>query len=121
MKTGLTMDNISNYIKRDIYEYLIFGVALFLTYLSSLYSFLLFHSIAELFSIIISGGIFLIGWNTRKYITNSFFLVLGVSFIFIGIIDLLHTLAYTGMGVFPSPSTNLTAQLWISARYVEAF
>ena len=121
MKTGLTMDNISNYIKRDIYEYLIFGVALFLTYLSSLYSFLLFHSIAELFSIIISGGIFLIGWNTRKYITNSFFLVLGVSFIFIGIIDLLHTLAYTGMGVFPPPSTNLTAQLWISARYVETF
>jgi PAS domain S-box-containing protein len=115
------MSNISSYVKRDIYEYLIFGLALFLTYLSSLYSYLLFHSIAELFSIIISGGIFLIGWNTRKYIKSSFFLVLGVSFIFIGAIDLLHTLAYSGMGVFPSPSSNLATQLWIAGRYVKAF
>jgi PAS domain S-box-containing protein len=115
------MRNISRYAKRDIYEYLIFGLALFFTYLSSLYSYLLFHSIAELFSIIISGGIFLIGWNTRKYIKSSFFLVLGVSFIFIGILDLLHTLAYSGMGVFPSPSTNLATQLWIAGRYVKAF
>ena len=115
------MNRISKYFKRDIYEYLIFGFALFLTYLSSLYSYLLFHSIAELFSIIISGGIFLIGWNTRKYIKNSFFLVLGVSFIFIGIIDLLHTLAYSGMGVFPGSSSNLATQLWVAGRYVKAF
>ena len=115
------MNPISKYFKRDIYEYLIFGFALFLTYLSSLYSYLLFHSIAELFSIIISGGIFLIGWNTRKYIKNSFFLVLGVSFIFIGIIDLLHTLAYSGMGVFPGSSSNLATQLWVAGRYVKAF
>ena len=105
---------------RDLLEYLLFIFALFLTYLTSLYSYLLFHSIAEFFSLIISGGIFILGWNTRKYIKNSFFLVLGISFLFIGVIDLTHTLAFSEMGLIPSSDTNLIIQLWISARYVQA-
>ncbi len=104
---------------RETLEYGLFIFGLILTYLSSLYSYLLFHSIAELFSIIIAGSIFLIGWNSRKYIENSFFLVLGISFIFVGIIDLIHTLAYSGMGVFIGFTSNLTTQLWISARYIQ--
>lgn len=104
---------------RDLLEYLLFIFALFLTYFTSLFSHLLFHSIAELFSFIISCGIFILGWNTRKYIKNSFFLVLGVSFIFFGVIDLTHTLAYSEMGVIPLSDANLAIQLWISARYVQ--
>lgn len=105
---------------RDLLEYLLFIFALFLTYLTSLYNYLLFHSIAELFGFIVSGGIFILGWNTRKYITNSFFLVLGVSFLFIGIIDLAHTLAFSGMGLIHSSDSNLILQLWETARYVQA-
>jgi PAS domain S-box-containing protein len=107
--------------RKGLFEYTLFIFGLLLTYLSSLYSYLLFHSIAELFSIIISGGIFLIGWNSRKYVQNSFFLVLGLSFIFVGILDLIHTLAYSGMGVFIGFTSNLPTQLWISARYLQAF
>jgi PAS domain S-box-containing protein len=46
--------------------------------------------------------------------------VLGTAFLFIGIIDLLHTLAYKGMNIFPGYDANLPAQLWIMARYMEA-
>ena len=46
--------------------------------------------------------------------------MLGVSFLFVGIIDLIHTLAYSGMGIFVGYSSNLPTQLWISARYIQA-
>jgi len=105
---------------RDLIEYGILIISLFLTYLISFYNYLLFHSIAEVISIVISGGIFLVGWHSRKYMKSSFFLTLGISFLFISAIDLLHTLAYSGMGVFNVIGSNLATQLWIVARYWQA-
>ena len=113
-------DSKTSIIRHDSIEYIILIVGLFLTYLASLYSFLLFHSIIEVFSIVIAGGVFLIGWHSRKYMNSSFFLVLGVSFLFISVIDLVHTLAYSGMGVFLEFDANLPTQLWIVARYWQA-
>jgi len=81
---------------------------------------LLFHTLAELFSIVIKITIFAILYNSREHIDNSFFLIVGLSFIFIGFIDLIHTLAYTGMNIFIGYDTNLPAQLWISARYLQS-
>jgi PAS domain S-box-containing protein len=89
-------------------------------YLSSLYSYLLFHSIAEVFSIVVACGIFIIAWNSRRFQENSYFILIGIAFLFVGITDLLHTLAYSGMGVFPEYGTNLATQLWIVARYFQA-
>ena len=89
-------------------------------YASSLYNFLLFHGIAELFSIVIAFGIFIIAWNSRQFIDNSYFIFIGVAYLFVGILDLIHTLAYTGMGVFPGYGTNLPAQLWMCSRYIES-
>ena len=95
-------------------------IVLFVLYLMSYYNYLLFHSIAELFSITIAFSIFIIGWNSRKYMNNSYFLFLGIVYLFVGLIDLIHTLGYTGMGIFLGYETNLPAQLWIAARYLEA-
>ncbi len=106
--------------KRDYLEPSIFFIIVFGIYLSSYYSFLLFHTIAELFSIIIAGGIFVIAWNSRKNIDNSFFLVIGISFLFMGFIDLLHTLAYAGMNIFIGYDANLPTQLWILGRYLQS-
>ncbi|MFX1502738.1 MAG: MASE3 domain-containing protein, partial [Promethearchaeota archaeon] len=99
---------------------IVFLLILFLTYLTQFYSYLLFHTIAELFSVVIAFGIFVIGWNTRKNIESSIFLVLGVSLLYIGSIDLIHTLAYKGMGIFVGYDANLPTQLWIAARYLQA-
>jgi len=89
-------------------------------YLSSLYSYILFHSIVEIFSIIVSSCIFLIAWNSRRFLDNNYVLFIGISFLFIAIIDILHTLAYKGMGVFLGYDTNLPTQLWIIMRYMLA-
>ncbi|MHC4165621.1 MAG: PAS domain S-box protein [Planctomycetota bacterium] len=85
----------------------------------SLYNYLLFHGIAELFSIVVACGIFMFAWNSRQFIKNSYFLFIGIAYLFVGNLDLVHTIAYKGMGVFPGYEANLSTQLWIAARYVE--
>ncbi len=89
-------------------------------YLTTLYSYLLFHSLAELFCVAIAGGIFMISWHFRRYSISGYFLFIGIAFLYIGIIDLLHALAYSGMGVFRGYGADLPTQLWISARYMQA-
>ncbi len=89
-------------------------------YLSSLYSYLLFHSLAEVFSIAVAWVIFFLAWNVRRYLPNSYLLFLGIAYACIGFMDILHLLAYKGMGVFPEYGANLPTQLWIGARYLES-
>jgi len=86
----------------------------------SLHSFLLFHSLVEMFSIIVACGIFVIAWNSRRFADNSYFSLLGIAYLFVAGIDLVHTLVYKGMGVFPAHGSNAATQLWISARYLES-
>ncbi len=107
-------------VNPELFEILVFSIALVFTFFSSFINYLLFHSIAEIFSIVIAGGVFFVGWNSRRYMENSFFLILGVSSLFIGIIDLIHTLAYTGMHIFEGYTSNLPTSLWIAARYLQA-
>jgi hypothetical protein len=78
---------------------------------TALYSSLLFHTLAELFSIVIVGVIFVIAWNCRGNLRNSFLLVLGVGYLFVATVDLLHTLAYKGMGVFSGFDANLPTRV----------
>lgn len=96
------------------------GLVLFGLYLTSLYSYLLFHSLAEIFSIVIAFSIFVLAWNSRRFLDNGYLLFLGIAYLFIAGIDLVHTLAYKGMGVFPGYDANLPTQLWIAARYLES-
>ncbi|MDH7510611.1 MAG: MASE3 domain-containing protein [Methanolinea sp.] len=98
----------------------IFAVLLVLAIIST-YNYLVFHSIIEIFTIIVSFSIFFLIWNSRKYIDNGFFIILGAGFLFSGGIDIVHTLAYKGMGVFPFGGADLPTQLWIAARYLQAF
>lgn len=101
------------------YLYFIAGILVFLgLYLASLYSYLLFHSLAEIFSIVVAYGIFMVAWNSRRFLDNHYFLFIGIAYLFVGGLDLIHTLAYKGMGVFEGYETNLPTQLWIAARYM---
>ena len=65
-------------------------------------------------------SLFVVAWNTRKYTKNRYLLFLGIAFLFVAILDLIHTFAYRGMGIFTGFSTNLPTQLWISARFLQA-
>ena len=88
-------------------------------YAASTYSYLLFHGLAELFSVVVACGIFALAWNSRRVLDNNYLMLVGVAYLFVGGLDLVHTLAYKGMGVFPAGGTNLATQLWIATRYVE--
>jgi len=101
------------------YPYFIAGILVFLgLYLTSLYHYLLFHSLAEIFSITIACGIFMIAWNSRQFIDNNYLLFIGIAYLFVAGVDLIHALAYKGMGVFEGYETNLATQLWIATRYM---
>ena len=95
-------------------------LALLGLYLISLDNYLLFHTLAELFSIAIVWGIFMLAWNSRQFIDNNYLLFIGIAYLFVGSVDLIHTLAFSGMNIFQGYGTNLPTQLWIVARYIES-
>ena len=110
----------SHKVNPEILEFSILFLGLILVFITRFYKYLLFHSIAEIFSIVIAGGVFLVGWSSRKYMKGSFFLILGISSLFIIALDLIHTLSYSGMQIFTEFDANLPTSLWIAARYLQA-
>jgi len=87
----------------------------------SQYNYLVFHTLAELFSIVVAWSLFIIVWNTRKTIKNDSLIFLGIAYLFIGCVDLGHTLSYKGMGILGvGYGSNPATQLWIIARYMES-
>jgi len=83
-------------------------------------SYLFFHSLVEIFCVVVAFGVFTVFWNARRFLDNGCFLFLGIAYLFVGVLDLLHALAYEGMGVFEGGGANLGTQLWIAARYLES-
>jgi PAS domain S-box-containing protein len=88
--------------------------------LTGRFGYLLFHSLAELFSIAIACGMFMVVWNARRFLANDFLLFIATAYLFVAGIDTLHTLAFKGMGVFAEPGANWPTQLWIAARYLQS-
>ncbi len=83
-------------------------------------NYLLFHALVEISSVVIGSGIFVLAWHGRRYLDHQFFLVMGIALLCTSGLDLLHTLAYKGMGVFPGYDADLPTQLWIAARYLHS-
>ncbi len=97
------------------------GIAILLAIvLSRSVNYLLFHSLVEIFSIIVACGIFMVAWNTRRFHRSGFFLFIGIAFFFVAVLDLFHTFAYKGIGILPHAGVDLSAQLWLSARFIQA-
>lgn len=99
-----------------------FGISVLTAlFVVSRYNFLLFHGLAELFSIAVAWALAMLVWNTRRIIHNDALVFIAIAYFFIGFVDLIHTLAYKGMGVFDDKwGANLPTQLWIAARYMES-
>ncbi len=93
--------------------------ALFCIHLTSRYSYLLFHALAEFFSISVAMTIFFIAINNWKLIRNQYLIFIGISYAFIALLDTLHALSYAGMGVF-TDYDYYAPQFWIASRMMEA-
>jgi len=96
------------------------SVVLLGLYKAGTYNYALFHSLVEIFSIVVGCGIFMLAWNARRFIDNNYLLFTGISFLFVAILDMLHTLSYGKLGMFPGYGENLSQQFWIAARYFQA-
>jgi signal transduction histidine kinase/GAF domain-containing protein len=106
--------------KKD-YVSILFGTLFLLgLHLISLSSYLLFHSLVEIFSVVVACSIFILVWNSRSFLENTYLLFIGPAYLYIAGLDFVHTLTYQGMGVFQGYGTNLPTQLWIAARYMES-
>lgn len=98
----------------------IFSIVLLVgLYLVSLYNYLLFHTFAEIYSIVIAAVIFVLATNCKRYLENKYISFIGVAYLFVSFLDLLHTLSYKGMGVF-TDYDYYANQLWIATRYMES-
>lgn len=97
---------------------LVFAIIIFMYYISR-HNYLLFHMLAEFYSILIAFALFIISYNTKKYSEDYSLLYLGTAYLFIAFIDLLHTISYKGMNVFLDYEFHAN-QLWIAARFMES-
>jgi PAS domain S-box-containing protein len=84
------------------------------------FDFLAFHLVAELFSVIAGLLVFTTAIGSYRLHRNTYLLVLGCAYFWVGGLDLAHTLTYQGMGLFGVTSANLATQLWLVARALEA-
>ncbi|MBN1523992.1 MAG: hypothetical protein JW904_05900 [Spirochaetales bacterium] len=113
-------------ITQDDPSSIVFHIIAFITTLTVLllarivYSFLLFHIMAEIFTIIVSMTIFLFGWNTYNRLPNGFLRIIPVSFLFSGFFIILHTITYSGMNIMPGINADVPTQLWITAQVIQA-
>jgi len=88
-------------------------------YFTTWVNYLLFHSLAEFVSIAVACAFFMITWNSKAFIKNPYLLFIGIAYLFIAVLDLLHTMAYKGMPIF-TDYDYYANQLWIGARYMES-
>ncbi|MFA6505321.1 MAG: MASE3 domain-containing protein [Treponemataceae bacterium] len=84
-----------------------------------LFSYLLFHTFAELFSVVIAATYAVIAWHSRDGSEGSPIRALGIAYFFVAILDTVHTLAYDGMGIFVGYAYPAN-QVWVVARGLES-
>ena len=84
-------------------------------------SYVVFHNVAEFFSIMVSLSVFSVGWFTYDQSKDRHALFLSVAFLAVGLLDFMHTMSNAAMPAFLTPnSTNKSTQFWIAARLFDA-
>ena len=88
---------------------------------SSRIGFLLFHTLAELFAVFVAITLSVVMWQTYSFTRNDMLMFLGCGYFWVGVLDLVHALAYKDMSILPVAGANASTQIWIATRYLEAF
>lgn len=84
--------------------------------------FLALHSTLEILAIVVATLVFFTGAAVAETGRSSRAMELGGAFLAVGVLDLLHLLAYAGMPDLLGPnSPQKTILLWLLARYIAAF
>ena len=78
-----------------------------------------FHSLAELFSVVIGVSLYLIAQRTFGITRNSFLLCVATGYFWSSFIDIFHTLTYEGMSQGAHYPRDTPPLLWLCARTVQ--
>lgn len=83
-------------------------------------SFILFHTLAELFAIIIAVLMCVVAWQMYPFTKNNFLMFIGAGYFWIACLDMAHALSYKGLAIIPNVDAETSIQFWIITRYLEA-
>jgi signal transduction histidine kinase len=84
------------------------------------FNFLVFHTLVELFAIVVSFMLFALAWYTNRFSRDSLLIFLACGMFWVGALDIAHTLTYKGMHLLPTEESNTPTQIWIGTRYLQA-
>ncbi len=113
------MKIISNYLSQKYQNIFIFLSLAVFFYITVQHGYLVFHVFIELITVVIAFSLFTITWNSRKMLDNQYLLLVGMSALFIGVLDTLHTITYKGMNIIVSPIFYAN-QFWVATRFLES-
>lgn len=83
-------------------------------------SYLAFHTVAELISIVVAFTALIVAITSRKFTRNNHIIFISILFGWCAAIDLLHTMNYRGMALWVQDNGNVGVQFWIVARSLQA-
>lgn len=86
----------------------------------SYYSFILFHTLIELFTIMVGVTMFIVALYTYPYAKDKFLMYLAMGYFWVAGIDLFHALIYKGIAIFPFGDENYSTQFWLVSRFLES-
>lgn len=77
-----------------------------------------FHTIAELFTVIIGFTAFIVVINTYAISQNGYLTFLGIAFGFVSVFELLHALNYIGIDIFNTGNLSIAIVFSIASRVI---
>jgi diguanylate cyclase (GGDEF)-like protein/PAS domain S-box-containing protein len=84
------------------------------------FGYLVFHVLAEGFSIVIAMSAVTVTSASKQFTKDRFLIYIGIGIGWCAVLDVVHTLAFKGVDLLPVDGANTATQLWIAARYLQA-
>lgn len=83
--------------------------------------FLSFHTLAEVFAVVVAAMVFITGWHVHDEKRPTVSVMLSCAFLAVAAMDFAHLMSYVGMADFVSEnSPHKAIVFWLAARYVAA-
>ena len=83
--------------------------------------FLPFHTLAEVFAVVVAAMVFITGWHVHDEKRPTVSVMLACAFLAVAVLDFAHLMSYVGMADFISEnSPHKAIVFWLAARYVAA-
>lgn len=105
--------------KTDIFQHFLFIMILIGLSLISNVNYYVFHNFAEILSCFIAMGILMVSIHTNKISKNNFFMFLGIGYVFIFILDMLHTYSYADLTMLSYEVYDMETKFWVVSRGLE--